>query len=143
MYVKWIIAIIFMLILTVMDIRKKEISVLLLVIFGATVVFYVAVKGEREALSVIYSLIPGAFLLALSLCTRESIGYGDGWTMLVLGLLLGLWECLAVIFVGLVFSAIFSLVLLVLRRVNGKTRLPFLPFVSMGLGVVIIVQGIC
>lgn len=143
MNVKWIIAIIFMLILTVMDIRKKEISVLLLLIFGATVVFYVAVKGEREALSVIYSLIPGAFLLALSLCTRESIGYGDGWTMLVLGLLLGLWECLAVVFVGLVFSAIFSLVLLVLRRVNGKTRLPFLPFVSMGLGVVIIVQGIC
>ena len=143
MNVKWIIAIIFMLILTVMDIRKKEISVLLLLIFGATVVFYVAVKGEREALSVIYSLIPGAFLLALSLCTRESIGYGDGWTMLVLGLLLGLWECLAVVFVGLVFSAIFSLVLLVLSRVNGKTRLPFLPFVSMGLGVVIIVQGIC
>ena len=91
----------------------------------------------------IYSLIPGAFLLAISLCTRESIGYGDGWTVLALGILLGLWKCFVVVFAGFLFSAIFSLILLVLRRVNGKSRLPFLPFITMGLGVVMVVQGVC
>lgn len=139
---KWMIVIIFMAVFTIYDIRKKEIPTVWLFLFGITSLTYVIVNGETEWLSVIYALIPGASLLAISLCTRESIGYGDGWTVLVMGILLGLWECLAVVFAGLIFSAIFSLILLMLGRVNGKSRLPFLPFIAMGLGVVIVAKGI-
>lgn len=138
MQIKWMIAIAFMVLLTVIDIKKKQIPVAILVIFGITAAFFLIRSEEIEGVSIAYSLIPGAFLLALSLCTRESIGYGDGWTVLVLGLLLGLWDCLASVFIGLILSALFSLIMLVLRKVNGKSRLPFLPFVTLGLGVVLV-----
>lgn len=140
MQIKWMIAIAFMVVLTAIDIRKKQIPVIILFIFGVTAAFFIVRSGEREGISVVYSLIPGVFLLTLSLCTRESIGYGDGWTVLVLGLLLGLWDCVACVFVGLILSALFSLTLLVLRKVNGKSRLPFLPFITLGLGVVVVGQ---
>lgn len=138
----WIIAVTFMLLLTIFDIRKKEIPALWLLLFGAVSFIYVGLKGEKEWIFVVYSLIPGAFFLALSLCTKESVGYGDGWTVLALGVLIGLRQCFAVVFTGLVFSAVFSLIMLVLRKVNGKSRLPFLPFITMGLGVTMIVQGV-
>lgn len=140
---EWMIAIFFLVILSVYDIRNKEVPMLWLLLFGCVATVYVVLDGKREGIMMIYSLIPGAFLLAISLCTRESIGYGDGWTVLALGILLGLWKCFVVVFAGFLFSAIFSLILLVLRRVNGKSRLPFLPFITMGLGVVMVVQGVC
>lgn len=137
---KWFIAILFMIILSIIDIKKKEIPVILLFLFGMAAILYVMAAGEKEWLNIAFSLIPGAFLLALSLCTCESIGYGDGWAIVVLGLLLGLEECMVIVMGGLILSSLFSLVMLVLRKVNGKSRLPFLPFVTLGMGVVVIVQ---
>lgn len=136
----WTIAVVCMGILAIADIRERAIPVIFLVIFGMIAVIYTVTVGEREWISILYSLIPGVFFLAVSLCTRESVGYGDGWTVMILGLLIGAEGCFVTVCVGLLLSAFSSLVLLVLRKVNGKSRLPFLPFLTIGLGVWIIAQ---
>lgn len=135
-----IIAIVCMIILAITDIREKAVPNMLLAAFGIAAVIYTAAQGEKNGLSVLYSLIPGAILLTISLCTRESIGYGDGWAAMALGLLIGIEACFASLGIGLVLSAFFSLVLLAGHKVTGKSRLPFLPFITVGLGVWIVVQ---
>lgn len=131
---EWIIAAFFMLISTVTDIKNKTIPISVMILFGIFAAVY-AVIGNKHILEIIYSLTPGAFLLALSLCTRESIGYGDGLLVMVLGVLVGFSICLLTVISGMIISGVFALILLIFRKVNGKTRLPFIPFLTMGLGV--------
>lgn len=136
----WVIALVCMAVLAIVDIKEKAVPVMLILLFGITAFVYRFAAGSREWLSVLYSLGPGVFLLAVSLCTKESIGYGDGWTVLALGMLIGTEGCIVTVCTGLLLSACFSMVLLTLHKVNGKSRLPFLPFLTIGLGGWIIVQ---
>lgn len=131
----WVIAIVGMAVLAIVDIREKAIPSILLIIFGMMAAIYAVMQGNGEWITVFYSLLPGAFLLLVSLCTRESVGYGDGWAVMALGGLIGMEGCIMTVCTGLVLSAVFSLILLVLHKVNGKSRLPFLPFLTVGLGV--------
>lgn len=137
----WIISFTFIAICTAADIRRREIPMIIIVLFGVISLFYIGIWGEREWLDIAYSLIPGAFLLLLSLCTRESIGYGDGLVTLVLGILMGWKGCMTAVFIGLLASAVFSMALLACRKVKGKSRIPFVPFLAIGLGVFYIAQG--
>lgn len=129
----------FIAICCIFDIRKKEIPVFIIVAFGLLSLIAVAIAQKPELYSVLYSLIPGAVMLGLSLCTKESIGYGDGFVVLVLGVLLGFVECVFVVLAGLFLSAVVGLVLLVFKKVRGKSRMPFMPFLAAGLGVVFFV----
>lgn len=136
----WIIAIVCMGVLAIADVKEKAVPSIFLMIFGVIAVIYAVLNREKEWMNILYSLIPGIFLLMVSLCTKESIGYGDGWAVAALGLLIGAEACLLTVCAGLAVSAIFSLILLALHKVNGKSRLPFLPFLMVGLGVLAIGQ---
>lgn len=132
---EWIICLVFMAICVVADIRKKEIPVAVIALFGSLAFLYAVIWGGKDWSEILYSLAPGLFLLLLALCTRESIGYGDGLAAVVVGILVGWKECLAAIISGCLLSSVFALVLLVCRKVRGKSRIPFLPFLAAGMGV--------
>ena len=138
-YKMWVIAGGFMAVCSVIDIRKKEIPLPLIGFFAAAALACSAVLGAGGWKAFLLSLIPGSCLLLLGLCTRESIGYGDGLLVLVLGIILGLEKCLMTVGAGLAASSAYALVLLVLRKANGRSRLPFVPFLTAGLGVTFIV----
>lgn len=141
METEWMIIGIFMAICTVTDIRKKEIPVTVIILSGLALLCYMIFAGRKEWTDILYSLIPGMFLLMLSYCTRECIGYGDGLVVLVMGICMGLGICMAAVAVGLTISAICVGALLAFRKVGGKSRIPFVPFLSAGLGVVFIAQN--
>ncbi len=137
---KWIIISIFMVVCTVMDMRKKEIPAVIIVLFGLPLLCHMIFGNERQWIGLLYSLMPGMFLLMLSYCTKESIGYGDGLVVLVIGICMGTGICIAALAAGLMISAVCGMALLVFRKAGGKTRMPFVPFLSAGLGVIFIVQ---
>ncbi len=103
--IEWIICLIFIVICAVIDIRKKEIPVIVLALFGGCALFYAMIWGERAWVEILYSLMPGFFLLLLGLCTRESIGYGDGLAVMPVGMLIGWKGCIAAVVGGFLFSA--------------------------------------
>ena len=76
-------------------------------------------------------IIPGVFLLLLVPITG-CVGWGDGAVMTLLGISLGLRGSVLVLCAGLFLAALWSVVLLVLRKANRNTCLPFLPFLTMG-----------
>lgn len=137
---EWIIIGIFMAICTVADIRKKEIPAAVIVLSGLPLLCHIIFGNERQWMDILYSLMPGIFLLMLSYCTKESIGYGDGLVVAVIGICMGTGICIAALAAGLIISAVYGAALLALRKAGGKTRMPFVPFLSAGLGVVFIAQ---
>ncbi len=134
------IALIFIGICAVCDIRRKEIP-LPLILAGMTAAFGAGVwQMKAEGLTAAeagMSLLPGMFFLLTGFCTGEKVGYGDGLILLAVGLLLGFYRCFLALCAALVFSAMVSLLLMVFHRADRHSRIPFVPFLGFGMGVVI------
>lgn len=113
------------------DLIYKKIPVRAVLLFGAVVLGYRFHAGAG-LVELLTGLVPGAGLLLISFCTRESIGFGDGMILCVLGLFLGIKDALAVLGMALFFAAMLAAVLLVLKRAGRKTELPFLPCLFAG-----------
>ncbi len=128
-----------LLICAVTDIRKQKIYIGI-VMFGAIVGLILLIwqqdRGWQEPLS---GVLVGLLLLLTGRCTRQSIGYGDGWLMVMTGIYLGGWQNLELLFWALLLAAVWSVILLVCRKATRKTRLPFVPFLFLSyLGVMLL-----
>ena len=132
-----------MLIASVCDIRKKEISLLFITICGALSLLRIAsefYRGQTQPLDVLISLIPGAVMLVLSLLTRQQVGLGDGLLLIFAGPALGGDTAIFGICAALFGSSIFSAVILAFRLADRKTRIPFVPFMTLGMGVMMLAK---
>ena len=93
--------------------------------------------GEVNLMSVLLSLVPGAGFFLLSFLTEEKVGYGDGWVLLMIGLFTGIYRCFLILFFGLVAESAAAVVLLAIGKVKRDREIPFLPFLLLGMGVVV------
>lgn len=114
--------------ISVMDIRRRNVPVWMLapggILAGIRLVCRQDVTGDM-----LMAMFPGIILLVVALVTKKA-GYGDGIVLLFLGILSGGGESLMLAAAGLFFAAVFSLIMLGLRKVRKDTRIPFLPFLA-------------
>lgn len=130
--------IIFLGICAVFDIKKREIPVVLILLGGICAVglnLYQIFNGEIAVASIGSSFLIGLIFLAISFCTREKVGYADGLILLVSGLVLGFEQCLLGLCLALLLSSIYALWLLLMRKARRNSALPFVPFLTIGMGV--------
>ncbi len=123
---------------SVFDIRKKELPLLILIagFFAAFgIEMWCICRGLETVSGIAESLLPGVFFLLLSFFTREKVGYGDGLLLIVLGLFLGFYRCFLILCIGLIFSSVFALILLLFCKAGKNSRLPLVPFLTIGMGV--------
>lgn len=93
--------------------------------------------GKTNLMSMAFSLMPGAVFFLLSFLTKEKVGYGDGWALLMIGLFLGLYQCFLILLAGLMAQSAAAVVLLVLGKANRNREIPFVPFLLLGMGVMV------
>jgi len=72
---------------------------------------------------------------------KESFGLGDILVFLFLGLLLPVDQLLITIFLSIVFGAIGGIILILLRKANRKSKIPFVPFIYTGYVTSFLVGG--
>lgn len=123
---------------SVIDIRKKEVPLIILLtglLAALGINIWQIWQGQMLLAEAAISVLPGVFFLLISFCTGEKVGYGDGFLIVFLGLLLGFERCFLIICIGLIVSSIFALALLVFCKVGRNSRLPLVPFLSIGMGV--------
>lgn len=131
---KEVITIIWLAVLSICDIRRKRVPLGLLLagaMFAAAVSLYGGIKGEINIFQLCKSLIPGTVLLILAGATGKA-GCGDGIIVMALGLVEGYELCLFTFFGGLVLAALFSGVLLIIKKAKRNTKIPFVPFLTAG-----------
>ena len=74
----------------------------------------------------------GILFLAVSRFTGESMGYGDSWAILILGIYLGLWELLTALTGAFFLLAAVSAAGLAAKKMSKRLRIPFYPFLTAG-----------
>lgn len=138
-----VVLILFLGICAVFDIRKKEIPVILIligIVFSFGINIWQIYDKNITIADAGASLIIGVFVICLSFCTRERIGYGDGLILIVSGLMLGFYQCFLGLCISLVFSSVCALFLLITHKAGKDSGLPFVPFLTVGMGVSFFVQ---
>ncbi len=123
----------------VVDGLKREIPIVIvwIGIIVAVILRLCGTIGEGSAVMAALSVIPGVMLWMISFVTREKVGYGDGWMLIMIGLFVGMWSCFLILLIGLVSESFIVLVLLAVQRISRDRRIPFAPFLLFGMGVVL------
>lgn len=111
------------------DIKQKEIPLIPIVAAGISGGLYLMIR--EEPLFYLGGGLIGVICLLFAKVTKESFGYGDGFLFLALGLWMGMKYTIVLLFGGLLLSAIFAVFILLLKKGNKKTTIPFVPFVSI------------
>lgn len=116
----------------VMDLKSRSISrglifALMLVSFAG-----IFVRADFGIWNAAGGALIGLCAVGLSMISKEQIGRGDGLVIAALGLVLGFRECLAAVCLASVIMALVSVVILMLKKGNRNTRLPFIPALFVG-----------
>ncbi|MCD8151889.1 MAG: prepilin peptidase [Clostridiales bacterium] len=119
----------FLFILAWIDLKKKEVPVILAGACGAEGLWISCFLTDLSWGEMLGGSCVGGILLLSALATRESIGVGDGLVFCATGLYLGLWQNIELLLLAAVSCGAVGGVLLLGRKCTRKERLPFLPFV--------------
>ena len=128
------IVLIFLMMGTVFDLKRKSVPNKYLYIWSVLTIVLVIIeifKG-KNVIDIILGVIPGIIFLFLAFVTREQIGSGDGWIIMLMGIFLGVNNVSKIIFVGFGILTLVSMTLLISRKAGKKTTIPFIPFLLMG-----------
>ena len=99
---------VYLLILSVIDIRWKKVSVRSLLI-----------------------LLAIAVLCQVSWFTQESFGYGDSILILILGILSGGWNLLWILFAAFLIASVYGGIMIARKKYTRKNSFPFIPFLTV------------
>lgn len=114
-----------------LDIRRREISLLLTMVYAGCGIIYSILQG-RKIQNVLIPAGIGILFLAAGLISRGAIGAGDCWILLALGALLDTETYIRMLCIGFFLAAFWSGILLVIRRKSRKTEIPLVPFLLAG-----------
>lgn len=93
-------------------------------------------KGKRSLTDYGLTLFLTVIILMTSVFFKilkiEAIGFGDGLIMISINLCFGAENAIVIFCISFLLSAIISGVLMVIKKVNRKTRIPFVPFLTTG-----------
>ena len=126
-----IILCIFLIIGTFLDIKKRSVPVILLLIFGALALplscFFGQIK-DGALWDELSGLLLGLVFIGITVISEGKLGMGDSFVIMISGLYLGGLRATVMILYGMIAASLVSVFLLVVKRRSGKTELPFIPF---------------
>ena len=118
--------------LSLADVCTRRIPSLWLVIGSLLAAGYQIAAGEEDIWLILGGVGVGILFLAVSRFTGESMGYGDSWAILILGIYLGLWELLTALTGAFFLLAAVSAAGLAAKKMSKRLRIPFYPFLTAG-----------
>lgn len=124
---------------SISDWKRKSIPAMLLVVFSVVVCVFSLVCDNVSLRLRIGGFFIGLLFLLISKVTKEAMGYGDSWLILLLGVYMGYLRAIGVLFVASMIAGILSLFFLWRFHWRRTATLPFVPFLSISyLGVLLL-----
>lgn len=111
------------------DWKKEKVCMPFLFMTGIAAVLFHLFLQDSSVYELLSGTLVGAAMLLYALCTKESIGYGDGCLFVITGLFLGFRKNLLLLLLAAVMTGITGAFLMVMRKKGRKDRIPFIPFV--------------
>lgn len=113
------------------DIRKKTISVQYLPVFALAGVCIHLYLQDMTVIQMMFGMLLGLGILGVSWITEESIGIGDGILLIVSGIFLGGVDNFELLCISLLYTALFSLLMLMFGICKKNQEIPFVPFLFL------------
>lgn len=110
------------------DYRNKKVSLYCVLLQGIVGVILHILFQERSLADILAGMGIGAVVLIMSWVSGGKIGLGDGMILVISGIFLGFWKNLELFMVALLFSGMWALFLLTVKKKGRNYRMPFLPF---------------
>lgn len=123
----------------IIDWKKREVPIWLLVIMSVVILVFAMFCGDVDIWYRLAGALLGVVFFVISKFTKEAVGYGDSWLILLLGIHMGILEALQVLFAASLMAAIFAIFYLWRRRWKRSETLPFVPFLAIAYAGVIVV----
>lgn len=123
------------------DVRRRKLSLRILILGGGAALIYQLFCGTDSLGEIALGGSVGVCFLIIGKVTGEKIGYGDGITILILGIYLGIWELLEVLAGTFFLLAVTGMICLVGKRFSRKQTLPFCPFLTAGYMIFLLCKG--
>lgn len=125
---------ILLIICSITDIKTKQISLkicisFLMFGFGWKIMIEDMSLMDISLVNICFGTVPGIILYAVSILSRGGIGKGDAVLMGVIGMYIGIKNSIILFVSALLLIACFSIVLIILKKGNMKTKIPFVPFI--------------
>ena len=137
---------IYLVILSVLDIRTRKLPMWLLAAGseeGCMPEFFSQlIRRETPWELCLFGAAAGCIFLMISKMTRESFGYGDSLLILLLGVAVGFWNLISLLAIAFFLSAVVSAAALVFGKFHRKTTVPFVPFLGIGYFFVRVLGGV-
>ena len=141
MYNIW--AVIFLLINSITDLKKKTVYLWICLINFIMALTYRIVVDDIKIKQIIYGMLLASAVWMISVITKGAIGRGDAAILGSLSPVLGIHYMLNMVYLGLALCAVFSTIGLVIKKLNNKSSIPFIPFLFLAqLCNALIVKGV-
>lgn len=118
--------------LSVQDMRRKSVSGIILVVGGVMAVVSQIILQMYSVEAVFGGFIAGCVFCGISWITKEALGYGDSFLIMIIGISIGIWNLIYVLFFAFFFASVCSIGILIKDRFSRKKGVPFVPFLSAG-----------
>jgi len=133
---------IYLLIISVEDIRKRKIHILMFLPGILMIPCFWYWGRDMSPNLYVAGLVPGLILLVISFASRGGIGPADVVMVIVQGLCLGIEALIAILSATFIFIAVFSGGMLIFGKLKMKSTVPFIPFTFVGYLFYVILLGI-
>ncbi len=110
-------------------------------IISLTVIFETGKGIELFARSLAGALFSGVIFLLCYIVTHHQLGGGDVKLAFLLGLYLNNQRIAAAIFYGVLICCIYSIVLLLRKKISAKDGVPLVPFLQIGVLITFLIAG--
>lgn len=127
-------------VLSVEDIRKKQIKVFSLGLGAFIVLIALFLYTQPSLLERWIGALIGGIMLLIGFLSKGAIGAADSVIILYLGVLYGATFVLSVLCIASVICCLCCIIFLGFRIMNRKKRIPFIPFLFVGFIVNLLVE---
>lgn len=130
----------YLFILSIQDIRRNMVSGLFLAAGGLAATIVQIIFRSQAVEHTVGGFIIGFIFMGISWITKEALGYGDSFLIMIIGIYIGIWNLISVLLISFLFAAAYSMGSLVRHRFCRKKVLPFIPFLTVGYVVFILLE---
>lgn len=116
----------------ILDMKTREIPVVLAAGAFAGGLTLQLIIGKLVFYEILLGCLVGLALVGISILSHQAVGLGDGLMFIASGAFLGLTDNLFLLLISLGLSSLAAVALLIILKLKGKARVPFLPFVLCG-----------
>lgn len=114
------------------DLRTKNISMIIVGIWAVIGIIIQMLNEDLICINRLVAMIPGVFLYFFAKISGEKVGFGDAWTIIVMGIYMDIGDVLIVGVFSITISGIVALLLIVIWKKKRDYEIPFIPFLFAG-----------